>query len=312
MRKLLRDILISFCLGMVVPAICVSIAGKEPEAAIAEAPVELPKSGHYIHLREAGSMDLEQYLVGVLLAEMPAEFEQEALKAQAVAARTFTWKAHETGGKHGDGSVCRDYTCCQAYCPEEDYLLGGGTAEDVEKMKTAIVSTSGQVLTYDGELIEAVYFSCSGGRTEDALAVWGVEYPYLRSIHSSGEDSAPYYSEELYFSKAELESLLEMQLGEDTQQWITDVIYTHGGGIAELWIGGRRWTGTELRASLGLRSTDLEFYPNSAGLKIVTHGYGHRVGMSQYGAEAMAVSGKDYREILAHYYQGTVLEDIPG
>lgn len=312
MGKLLRDIAVSFCLGMVIPAVCVSLAGKAPPEEMPEPSVEVPLSGQVMHLREVGNMDLEQYLVGVLLAEMPAEFEPEALKAQAVAARTFTWKAHETGGKHGDGSVCRDYTCCQAYCAEEDYLLDGGTSEDVEKMKLAVASTAGQVLTYNGELIEAVYFSCSGGRTEDALAVWGVEYPYLRSIHSPGEDGAPYYAEELYFSKAELESLLDTPLGENAERWITDVLYTHGGGIAEIRIGGRRWTGTELRACLGLRSTDLELYPDTNGLRIVTHGYGHRVGMSQYGAEAMAVLGKDYQQILAHYYQGTVLSDVSG
>ena len=135
-------------------------------------------------------MKMNDYLTEVLLGEMPAEFEMEALKAQAVAARTYTAKAAITGGKHGDGSVCSDSACCQAYLPQETYLMLGGTEENLEKINKAVLETTGLVLAYDGNLIEATYFSCSGGSTEDAAAVWGTEYPYLQAVASPGGGSA--------------------------------------------------------------------------------------------------------------------------
>ena len=118
-------------------------------------------------------MDMDGYLVGVVLAEMPVSFEEEALEAQSVVARTYARKAWETGGKHGDCSVCTRSACCQGYIGDEDYLSQGGTEEGLEKVRAAVAATSGWVLTYEGELIEATYFSCSGGSTEDAAAVWG-------------------------------------------------------------------------------------------------------------------------------------------
>ena len=135
-------------------------------------------------------MDMDVYLTGVVLAEMPADFETEALKAQAVAARTYTAKAIQSGGKHGNGSICTDSGCCQAYISEESYLTQGGSEENLRKVRRAVLDTAGYVLTYEGELIEATYFACSGGSTEDAAAVWGTDYPYLRAVPSLGEENA--------------------------------------------------------------------------------------------------------------------------
>ena len=252
-------------------------------------------------------MDMEEYLVGVVLAEMPASFEGEALKAQAVAARTYAGKAHLRGGKHGDGSICTDSHCCQAYISEVGYLGSGGTELGIEKVRGAVYATRGQVLTYGGELIEATYFSCSGGSTEDAKAVWGAEFPYLKAVESPGEEGAEYFKDTVIIPRERAEMLLGMDLPENPAEWLGTVNRTPGSGVSTMEIGGRVFKGTELRTLLGLRSTAMEVQADDRGLVIETRGWGHRVGMSQYGADAMAVNGSTYEQILLHYYKGTEL-----
>ena len=259
---------------------------------------------------EVVQMDLDAYLTGVVLAEMPASFEPEALKAQAVVARTYTMRAHTRGGKHESAAVCTDAACCQSYISPEDYLAAGGTQENVDKIRNAVGSTNGQVLTYGGELIEATYFSCSGGVTEDAAAVWGADYPYLRSVESPGEEEAAYYSDTVVFSASEFEGALGRDLSGSPPSWFGLTTYTTGGGVASMEIGGTAYQGTTLRGLLGLRSTAFSVEADSGSVTITTRGFGHRVGMSQYGADAMAVLGSSYAEILAHYYQGTSLDTL--
>ena len=256
-------------------------------------------------------MGLEDYLTGVVLAEMPASFEPEALKAQSVVARTYTMRAYNGSAKHDTGAVCTDSACCQGYISEEDYLAKGGTQEGIEKIREAVLATSGYVLTYEGELIEATYFSCSGGTTEDAVAVWGTDVPYLRSVSSPGEEAATHYTDTVTFPVSELEAALDVDLSGSESGWFSDIAYTAGGGVASIAIGGKTFTGTELRKALGLRSTAFSMETDGDVVFVTTRGYGHRVGMSQYGADAMAASGSTYAEILAHYYQGTVLELLP-
>lgn len=255
-------------------------------------------------------MELEDYICGVVLAEMPASFEPEALKAQAVAARTYTLRRLTLGDKHSQGAVCTDYACCQAYISNEDYLDGRGTQADIDKVAAAVADTAGQVLTYEGALIEATYFACSGGRTEDAQAVWGADIPYLRAVDSPGETKAEGYDEELYFTKSEFTSLLGRSLSGGPGSWLGEVSYTSGGGVETMVIGGRTYTGTQLRKLLGLNSTVFTMTADSGGITVKTQGWGHRVGLSQYGADAMAVAGSTYVEILQHYYQGTKIDKI--
>lgn len=251
-------------------------------------------------------MELESYLTGVVLAEMPASFETEALKAQAVVARTYTLRAYEGKSKHDNAAVCTESSCCQAYRSPEEYLLDGGVAENLEKVKSAVEDTRGMVLTYEGELIEATYFSCSGGMTEDAVAVWGTEVPYLQSVSSPGEENSAYYTDSISFERAQLLEILELTSQEGTFR-IDNISYTTGGGVDELSVCGTIFRGTELRRLLGLRSTAFTITIDEETVTFHTRGFGHRVGMSQYGADAMAVSGHNYREILQHYYPGTVL-----
>lgn len=248
-------------------------------------------------------MGLEDYLTGVVLAEMPASFETEALKAQAVVARTYALKASQSG-KHG-GGVCGDYACCQAYIAAADY---SGGAENLEKVRTAVEATEGLVLTYEGALIEATYFSCSGGSTEDAVAVWGTDFPYLRAVDSPGEEGAAHHTDTVSFTKDQLEKKLGLTLSGNQESWIGAAAHTAGGGIQTITIGGKTFTGTEIRSLLGLRSTAFTIEPAGEGVTITTRGFGHRVGMSQYGADAMAASGSSFVEILAYYYRGTTLE----
>lgn len=256
-------------------------------------------------------MELNDYLTGVVLAEMPVSFEPEAQKAQAVVARTYTIRAKEGKSKHDNAAVCTDSGCCQAYISETEYLERGGRQEEIDKMRQAVEQTAGQVLTYEGELIEATYFSCSGGITEDAVDVWGTDVPYLRATPSPGEEHAAHYTDTVVFSGEEFASALSIKPKGTPKGWFGPVTYTAGGGVASLTICGIEFEGTTLRKLLGLRSTAFTVTAGEDSITIITRGYGHRVGMSQYGADAMAVSGSDYTQILAHYYQGTVLTQWP-
>lgn len=257
---------------------------------------------------EQSNMDLEAYVLGVVLAEMPAEFEMEALKAQAVVARTFAWKAFTTGGKHGDHTICTNSACCQGYISEENYLSYYGTAEEAEKVRKAVQSTAGTVITYGDDLIEATYFSSSGGYTEDAYAVWGNDYPYLTAKESPEEDAQG--EECKAFSSAYLESILHTRLEDNPEAWFHDWEFTNGGGVAGVGVGNRRFSGTELRQALNLRSTLFSVTIENDVVFFHTRGYGHRVGMSQFGADAMAMEGKTYEEILKYYYTGIELKKI--
>ena len=309
----------SLCMGMILPGIVVNWPGKavpgEPDIHTqipSESTSTYPTEKWTMKLRqEDGSivtMDLDEYLVGVLLGELPADFELEAKKAQSVAARTFARKAYLTGGKHGDGSVCTSSACCQAYLTAEKYLAGGGSVQAVEDAISAVAATSGLILTYGGKLIEATYFSCSGGSTEDAVAVWGTDVPYLRAVISPGEEGAAHFTDTVHFTKKEFADKLDLHLTGDPRYWFEDADYTAGGGVDTLVIGGITFRGTELRTRLGLRSTAFTILADEQGITIITKGFGHRVGMSQYGADAMAAGGSTFREILAYYYPGTTLE----
>ena len=253
-------------------------------------------------------MELNTYIVGVLLGELPADFDVETMKAQAVVARTYALKRQQTGQKH-NGAVCLDSACCQAYCGAADYLAKGGSQVTVDKVTAAVNATAYQILTYQDRLIEATYFSCSGGRTEDAVAVWGEEIPYLQAVDSPGEEQAEHYTDAVKFSKQELATLLQISSKGQLATWFGDITYTNGGGVDTIVIAGKTFKGTELRKLLGLRSTAFTVTVVGDSVHIVTKGFGHRVGMSQYGAEAMAVRGENYANILSYYYPGTELKD---
>ena len=314
MKLIWREVMLSVVMAVILPGILLNWPMEEmiPEETEFR-PID-PQQSHSrvrltMRLRHVDGtveeMDMDEYLVGVVLAEMPSTFEAEAKMAQSVAARTFARKAWVTGGKHGDGSVCDQSTCCQAYLTGEQYLELGGSEKAIAQARAAVEATSGYVLTYEGELIEATYFSCSGGSTEDAAAVWGTDYPYLRAVDSPGEEAAAHHRDTVSFTKTELGKKLGVLI---TGNWLGNSTYTAGGGVRTITIGGTIFTGKEIRSILGLRSTAFTLEEIGEEVRFTTRGFGHRVGMSQYGADAMAVSGSSWQEILNYYYPGTTLE----
>ena len=280
----------------------------EEETETFEAEITYP-----IHvMTESGihEMELDEYLVGVLLCEIPGEFHIDAQKSQAVVARTYAMRTAEFKEKHEYNAICTDPGCCQGYLDPDDYLSNGGDIHRVDLAKYAVSETKGQVLTYEGVLIDATYFSCSGGQTEDALAVWGVEIPYLQSVSSPGEEDATYYWDTVQFTTDEFQKALGQKLCGLPSSWFGRVTFTRGGGVESMLIGGKLYSGTNLRTLLGLRSTAFSVSAFNDTITITTRGFGHRVGMSQYGAQAMALSGKTYYEILTHYYPGAVIDKV--
>ena len=327
MDKLWKQIMVAMAVGLLVPRMIFAVSYRQQDeqeetqettqATTGETEetqsMQVSTSRTYISVVDDGCvvlMELEDYIRGVVLAEMPASFESEALKAQAVAARTYTLRRLNLGDKHTMGAVCTDSTCCQAYLTDEEYLQNRGTQVDVDKVRAAVEATAGEVLTYGGELIEATYFASSGGRTEDAAAVWGSDIPYLQAVDSPEEGSGENYEEQLYFSAAKFASLLGRELSGSPKSWLGTITYTEGDGVATMSIGGITYSGTQLRKLLGLNSTVFTMTADLNGITVKTKGWGHRVGMSQYGADAMAVAGSTYREILQHYYQGTQIDKL--
>ena len=254
------------------------------------------------------SMSLHDYLVGALSGEMPLSFDTEALKAQAVACRTYALRQY-AGRKHDPAAVCTVSSCCECWVSTE------GIQEEARKRaEQAVSETDGLVLTYDGKLIEATFFSCSGGKTERAADVWGGELAYLQSVDSPGEEAAPRFLGSVTVSAEQFcETLLALdeaaEFPPDHGLWSGEITRTAGGGVGTILLGGRCFTGKQLRKAFGLNSTDFELAVEDDSVTFRTRGFGHRVGMSQYGAQAMAQSGADFREILCHYYTGVAVTD---
>lgn len=324
-----REVVAAFLMGMLLPGIIFNTAASlelsraaaetEPsqgrqEQTLTSETEKTERPALYISVQTGAGdmtvMELENYVRGVVLAEMPASFEEEALKAQAVVARTYALRRQSLGDRHPDGAVCTDPACCQDYISDSAYLEQRGQQRDLDKVAEAVADTAGTVLTYGGELIDATYFSCSGGKTEDAAAVWGMDIPYLQSVNSPGEEDAETYRQEVTFSAEEFSAALARDLQGKPESWLGKVTYTDGGGVNTIYIGGICYTGTQLRRILGLNSTAFTLTARGDNIIAVTRGRGHRVGMSQYGADAMAVSGSTWEEILAHYYQGTRIDKI--
>ena len=310
-----KEILFSFLAGLVLPVTLAMALQRAPAVGDVESdaltPTHAPMDETEMLTVEnpAGNlrqMALDEYLVGVVLAEMPADFESEALKAQSVVARTYTRKRME-GSKHGQAAVCMDPGCCQGWRSAEDYLNDGGRQASVDKVRRAVADTDGVVLRYEGKLIDATYFSCSGGSTEDAVAVWGQDVPYLQAVDSPGEEQAPRYSDSVTFTAAELAGKLGIENRGDPSGWFSGITYTDGGGVETISVRGKSFTGTQIRSKLGLRSTAFSVEVKDKKITINTLGFGHRVGMSQYGAQAMAKEGAGYEQILTHYYTGAEL-----
>lgn len=257
-------------------------------------------------------MDLGTYLLGVLRAEMPASFPLEALKAQAVAARTYT--CCQMGSRHETADICTDHTCCQAYLSEEEARENWGDDANAyeEKLRSAVTQTDGEVILYDSQPILAVFHSASAGLTRPAGEVWVDDLPYLQAVESPEKgESIPNYFSRVELSAGEvkekfLAAFPEMDFSADPSAWLTGAVTDSAGSVDTITVGGKTIKGAQVRGVLGLRSACFTWEAGETFVFYVT-GYGHGVGLSQYGAAAMAEDGADYRTILTHYYSGVEL-----
>lgn len=266
---------------------------------------------------EVQEMDMGTYLVGVVRAEMPASFAEEALKAQAVAARTYTYYRMKNGGAaaHPQADACDDITCCKAYMDAQTAAANWGEqAEGYEaKLRAAVADTDGECVLYQGQPVLAVFHSSSAGMTQDAADVWSSALPYLQSVTSPEDESTvPNYRSSASFSTGELKTLLQEALPEadlsgPASGWFTGVRQNAAGAVTEITVGGVSISGSRLRTVLGLRSACFTMTFAGDTVTFSVTGYGHGVGMSQYGANVLAADGMDYREILAWYYTDTTV-----
>lgn len=285
-------------------------------------PADLPVWLYIPASQKLTELPLSEYLVGVVAAEMGPEFAAEALKAQMVAARTLTVRRMRQFGGAGCPLHPRADVCG---VPEHDqaYLDPAAMTEKLgilaahryrQRLIQAEAETRGLILTYDGAPIDAQYHATSGKYTEDAGAVWGQPLPYLRPVPDPLGQQAPGYTETTAFTPGELARLLglkEVAVPAGTGALPLGILErTPGQRVARLQVGGTVIAGTEFRRRLGLRSTDFTIRREDGKILITTYGYGHGVGMSQWGAEGMARAGYRYQTILAHYYRGARLERI--
>jgi len=278
-----------------------------------------------VYMHEQGrtvEMNLEDYIAGVVAAEMPADFELEALKSQAVAARTYAVKNMLIFGGSGvvnqpTADVSTDYRQGQAFLSGEKLKERWGASYERHwgKISRAVQETRGQVITYNGELINAVFHSTSGERTASAKEVWGFDYPYLISVPCSWDQKSPRYNERKEFTVAEIEQILgaETQVVAAVQNGsgaIQVMETTDSGRIGQIRIGSKVLSGLTIRDKLELRSTNFTIEIQGTKMIFNTIGYGHGVGLCQYGANGMAKTGHNYRQIITNYYTGVAIKNI--
>lgn len=329
MRRYLASLLILVtCIVILIPALMV-------RGCTAPKPGTLGHDGSVIKVfnhmeNQVQLMEMEEYLKGVVAAEMPASFEMEALKAQAVLARTYAMRRLQKGvplEQHPDAVISTDANTCQAWADKDALQKKWGIINYMfnwNKISRAVESTRGQVLTYHGQLAEALYHSNAGGQTEDSVNVWGNSVPYLKSVASPLDQEAPKYKQEFFFTWTQLDqrlhsnlvSLIRARQGKSyaviggSSALIEVLEVSSSQRILQIRVGNKILIGKDFRSKLGLPSNRCTLTPNPTGLKITTYGNGHGVGMSQYGANGMAKRGSKYLDIIHHYFPGALLGEV--
>ncbi len=244
---------------------------------------------------EVSKIALDEYVLKCLTKEMPASFETEALKAQAVAIRTNALYLDQNR-KHDNATVCTDFGCCAAFLDDLTVL----SKENISKLKGAVSSTTGQILLYENKPINAVFHAISAGKTANSEDIWNKKVPYLRSVDSPVDKNVKKFETKCTFSWNELLDIFSIK-----EKSVSNIIRTDSGYVKSVSIGGKVFTGAEIRKRLNLRSTAFSITEHENGVEFKVSGYGHGVGMSQWGANEYAKQGKGYDEILRHYYKGT-------
>lgn len=266
-------------------------------------------------------MNIEEYLYGVLSSEMPSTFNEEALKAQAIAARTYVIYKIENNIKsgHKNAVVCTNSYHCQAYTSYENLKKTKGEdwiKSDYSKIKKVVDSTKGQILTYDGKVILPLYFSTSSGKTENSVDVFSTQYPYLVSVDSPYEENSPKYLTTYSVEKSKFIKYIKNTYPKSniSLDKLDDEIEiesrTEGGCVKTIKVGNIKMSGISMRKIFNLNSANFTINCNNNEVKFTVKGYGHGVGMSQWGAEGMAQKGYKYYDILFHYFKGSDIKDM--
>lgn len=270
---------------------------------------------------------IDEYLYGVVSAEMPVNFNIEALKAQAIVARTYTiYKIIQNSGKHENADICDNSACCQAWISKQDRLekwkqnsdesISSNPEANWNKIIAAVEETKGKIITYNGQPINAFFHSNSGGKTEIPLNVWGgTGYPYLQTVATSGENAYSQYNSEVTISKNEFIEKLkskdaQFNIDFNSNDAIQVLEYTEGGRIKIIKIGNIQLSGVEMRNLFGLRSANFIIEIQNDNVKFTVIGYGHGVGMSQTGADSLANTGNNAEQIIKHFYTGVEIIEI--
>ncbi len=262
-------------------------------------------------------IDFEEYLKGVVASEMPANFNEEALKAQAVTARTYLLyrlKKYPDGQTEHNGAPVCTSTHCQVWTSKDDLIASheeGWYKQYWGKIENSVNSTKGQILTYEGKVIEPLFHSTSGGKTENSEDVFSSSVPYLKSVESPYEGEAPKLHDSVKMTVDEFINKIKSAYGDlnITRDNLKEKVQlgqvSKGGKIKTIYIDGTEVTGRDMRSLFNLNSTDFSFVQSGDEIEILTTGYGHGVGMSQWGADGMAENGYNYQQILKHYFTGT-------
>ena len=248
--------------------------------------------------------ELEEYIIGVVGAEMPASFNKEALKAQSVVARTYALKSIKNNKQLTTDNSTQNFKDNN----ELKKMWGSSYNTYYNKIKSAVLETKGLYLSYNNDYVDAVYHSTSNGNTEDAVYVWGNSVPYLKSVSSEYDNTNKNYNSTITLTYNEISNKLKNSIDSNTKFNI--ISRTSGNRVKEIEINGTTYSGVEFRKLLNLRSADFSIENNGANVVISTNGYGHGVGMSQYGANGMANNGSSYTDILLHYYTGVSIKNI--
>ena len=243
-----------------------------------------------------------------------AEYDEEALKAQACAIRSYAlYKKQHGGCSVNGGDICTDYHSCLAYLRDEEFTERFGEGMELEyenKLRKAVLDTKGMVITYDGEIINALFHSNAAGKTEDVVNVWGSQESYLKSVDSNEPEDSFKYSQTVTFTESEILQMLN-DYGIAASGGDIEVLSRFDSGrVNEVKIGDTIIKGTEMMSALGLNSSNFEITKTSDGYRFYVLGYGHGVGLSQAGAQEMALEGYTFDQIIKHYYTGVEIENI--
>lgn len=311
MKKIMFLAVFLFGIMLIAP---LSVLGEMGEVISASAKAEVQKNENKGVFKVMNTEDgkiteisVEDYIIGVVSAEMPALYEEEALKAQAVAAFTFaSQRKNENASKEYD--ITNNHTVDQSFINKEEMKKKWGEEYDTyyEKIKKAVQAVSGYMVCFDKKPIVAVYHAISSGKTEDSKDIWGDEFPYLKPVSSEGDKLHKDYLSEVSFTAEEIRNKLstETEFSGDESGYFGETKRTDSGVIKEISVCGKKLTGARIRTLLDLRSSNFSIEFKDGKYCFSVFGYGHGVGMSQNGANYMAKQGSDFKEILTHYYTG--------